>query len=118
MRVLHPWAFGAPGAAARVTEFQSIVSSFGDPAQTALTEYGWSTGPEPDPYHKADETTQAAIVKATYALAKQKNLAFVDWFNYLDGPGITYGLRRADLSWKPSARAYCEAAGAKSCPAP
>ena len=34
------------------------------------------------------------------------------------GAGITYGLRRADLSWKPSGRAFCEAAGAKSCPAP
>jgi hypothetical protein len=116
----HPYAFAPSDGslAARIDEMKAIMASFGDPAQAAITEYGWSTGPEDDPGHKADEPTQAVFLAQTFAIAKQKGLAFVDWFNYLDGPGITYGLRRADMSYKPAGRAFCEAAGAKSCPAP
>jgi hypothetical protein len=117
---IHPYAYRPTDGSleAQINVFKGILSSFGDPAQVALTEYGWSTGSDGDPYFKADEGTQAAYLKATFELARKTGLGFVTWFNYLDGGGLAFGMRREDGSWKPSGRAFCEAASAPSCPAP
>jgi hypothetical protein len=117
---IHPYAYRPTDGSleAQINVFKGILGSFGDPAQVALTEYGWSTGSNADPFFKADEGTQAAYLKATFDLAKKTNLGFVTWFNYLDGGGLGFGMRREDGSWKPSGRAFCEAASAPICPAP
>lgn len=143
---IHPYYYRPTDGTldGQIKSFQGIVSSFGDPQPIAITEYGWHTQPSDSLDDQADEATQATYLKATFALAKQRGIAFVDWFNYLDGP-ITYGVRRAGsacdtaaskgcgagaqcvpypgqtagicMSWKPSGKAYCQAAGATSCPA-
>lgn len=117
---IHPYAYRPTDGSlqTQINAFKGIMSSFGDASQVALTEYGWSTGANGDPYSKADEGAQAAYLKATFSLAKKANIGFVTWFNYLDGAGLTFGMRREDMTWKPSAKAFCEAAGATSCPAP
>jgi hypothetical protein len=117
---IHPYAYRPTDGSleAQINSFKGILGSFGDPAQVALTEYGWYTDGNGDPYFKADEGTQAAYLKETFALARNMNLGFVTWFNYLDGGGLTFGMRRADGSWKLAGRAFCEAASAPSCPAP
>ncbi|HVY44727.1 MAG TPA: hypothetical protein VHB21_02565 [Minicystis sp.] len=116
---IHPYAYRPTDGTllGQIQSFRAIQSSYGDGKPVALSEYGWSTDPA-DAVHYADPATQATYLGATFQLARQQGLAFVSWFNYLDGANIHYGMRNLDGSWKPSARAYCQAAGAPSCPAP
>lgn len=116
---IHPYAYRPTDGSleAQINSFKGIMASFGDDRQVALSEYGWTTAGG-DPVTLVDEGTQAAYLKATFSVAKNTGLGFVSWFNYLDGGGINYGMRRADYGWKPAARAFCEVTGTSSCPAP
>jgi hypothetical protein len=116
---IHPYAYRPTDGTleAQINSFKGIMASFGDDKPVALTEYGWTTAGG-DPVTLVDEGTQAAYLKATFAVAQKTGVGFVSWFNYLDGGGINYGMRRADNGWKPSARAFCEVTGTASCPAP
>ena len=124
----HPYGYRPDDGslAGQLQAFQTIVSSFGDPAPLAISEYGWHTDPNGgDPNYRVDEPTQAAFVTQTFGVAKQHGLSFVMWFNYLDAPNdaLDFGLRKVTGSgqpsgWKPSAKAYCQAASASACPAP
>ena len=112
---LHPYGSdGGSGALQhQIGDMRSILDGVGDPARLALSEYGWSTGGE---FPSTDEATDAAYLRSGMAAACQSGLAFVVWVNYVDSPGLHFGLKRADGSWKPAARAYCAAAGAPACP--
>jgi hypothetical protein len=117
---IHPYAYRPTDGTlrAQIMSFKSILSSFGDPAKVALTEYGWHAHPSGDEYMRSTESEQATYLKETFKLSRELGLGFVTWFNYLDGGGLKFGMRREDMSWKPSARAFCEAASASQCPAP
>jgi len=99
----------------------------------AITEYGWSgtrygaidpatSQPRACPFW-ASEATTANYVSQTFQIARSKGLPFVVWFNYLSAPGdgdcgVDFGLRDGSTghAWRPSAKAFCDAAGASSCP--
>lgn len=116
---IHPYAYDPSSGRlqAQLASFRATMSAAGDGAKLALTEYGWGTSASTDKYLYASESDQAKYVGGTFAAARQAGVDFVMWFNYLSGGGLDFGLRRADMTWKPAGRAYCAAAGASACPA-
>lgn len=116
---IHPYGYDPISGKlqAQVTSFRAVLTGASDASAIVLSEYGWHTSPAEDPNMRATEADQAAYLKATF-LAMKPAVSLVMWFNYLAAPGLSYGIRRADLSWKPAAHAYCDAAGATACPAP
>ena len=117
---IHPYGYAPPGPlTAQIEAFAAVLGAHADPAPLAITEYGWNTVGG-DPNLTTDEATQADHVLAAHSAAKSLGLAFLVWFNYLDGPddSINFGLRRFDMSWKPGGAAYCQATATASCPVP
>lgn len=125
---IHPYGYAPrPSRALRdqTARFAALLRAAGDPARLALTEYGWDASP--DAAGRVDaiagEAAQASALKAAFLDAQEESAAFVIWFNYNDwtepGPAgtrlISFGVRRTDGSWKPAARAFCEAAGQLTC---
>ena len=102
----------------QIDSFKSILSTYGDPSKLAISEYGWRTGAGPMTESWVSESVQASFVRSAFGVAKSKGLAFLLWFNFQDGSGgMKFGVRRETGSYKPSARAFCEASGAlASCP--
>jgi hypothetical protein len=114
----HPYGQrpGDGSLAAQLTSFRNAQNGRGDPSPIAITEYGWSTQGG-DPNYLTDEAGQAAMLPAAFEVARQHGVAFFTWFNYLDASGLSMGLRRSNMSWKPAAKAFCQATGAAACPA-
>lgn len=69
-----------------------------------ITEFGWSTAPSPfRSGPPVTEAQQAAFLReAVAALAAMPRVRLAVWFNLQDHPEWTSGLRRPDLSPKPS----------------
>ena len=124
----HPYAYSPldGGLQEQIGRLRDVQRAHGDAAPIALSEYGWHTDSDGgDDYQRTTLAEQADLVRDTFRVAREERLAFVVWFNYLDWDEGHYGLREiADGrnstpgNWKPSGRAFCEAAGARSCPAP
>jgi len=113
---IHPYGYPPGGKLeAQVKAFQVLVTA---PAKTVLTEYGWHSLSSADPNLYATEADAAKHLEATFPAMKAAGVPLVMWFNYLSAPGLDFGVRRADLSWKPAAKAYCKATAAPKCPAP
>lgn len=128
---IHPYAY-APGGSPRSLEsqldaFSALLRAASDPARLGMTEYGWDASPDRAglPDATADEATQAALLKRSFATAASHSLAFLIWFNYNDwtyyDPArgrdalISFGVRRTDGSFKPAGHAYCEMTGTTLC---
>lgn len=116
---IHPYAYAPDGPLEnQLASFRGVVTAEGDGASKVLiSEYGWSTT-NSDPYLYASESDQAKYVADTFAAMRSAGLPLVMWFNYLSAPGLDFGIRRVDGSWKPAAKSYCTAAAATACPAP
>lgn len=116
---IHPYAYDPTSGAlgAQLAAFKQLVVDAGDLTPLAMTEYGWTTAPDGDPFMRTSEEKQAEYVTKTVEVARSHGIGFVMWFNYLSAPGIDFGLRAADGRWKPAARAYCDASLTPTCPA-
>lgn len=142
---IHPYAYrpGDGSLAAQLASMKAVLAAKSDPSPLAMTEYGWNTNSAAsDKYILAcpypgfpsappaagcagqEDGLQAQYLKGSYQVARDAGVAFYVWFNYLDAlnePGLNFGLRRVDAEGKaagfrPSAKAYCEAASAVACP--
>ncbi len=88
----------------------------------AVTEVGWTNTWCPGKAPYSGPLDEASYLKQTFQIAREEQMEFVLWFNYLSVPtggdcGLDMGVRSgaAGHPWKPEAKAFCEASGAKSC---
>lgn len=110
----HPYNFiPGQGLQEQLQSYQQIQQQNGDPSPLAISEYGFPIG---NSTGDVDEETQAEYLTQTFQIARKIDLLYVMWFNYLDGDSLTYGVRKADYSWKLSALAYCNITGTPDCP--